>query len=274
MASDSERAARQMHEFNELTIGARTTDGSSAERNGDAPSGLMPPDSADGDGRGLGRDRIGVCGAIATEGATPHVRNRYERFMKPAFDRVGAVVMLLLLTPLLAAIAVAIRITMGRGVIFKQKRIGKDERLFTVYKFRTMRPDRRCSVCPPMNGQERRRTHKSPYHPLVTPVGRVLRQLSLDELPQLWNVVRGDMSLVGPRPELPWIVDRYEAWQHRRHEVKPGLTGLWQVTTRGNGVMHDRTDVDLEYLDRISLRTDVWLMLRTIPVMVGRRGSF
>jgi lipopolysaccharide/colanic/teichoic acid biosynthesis glycosyltransferase len=202
------------------------------------------------------------------------VLNRYERVVKPAMDRVLALVMLLVLSPVFAFIAVAIRTTMGRGVIFQQQRVGQNGRLFTLYKFRTMRPDRRLRPGLPINGQERRRTHKSPFHPLVTPVGRVLRKLSVDELPQLWNVLCGQMSMVGPRPELPWIVDGYEAWQHRRHLVKPGLTGLWQVTTRGDGVMHDRTDVDLEYLERVSFHRDLWIMLRTIPVMLARRGSY
>jgi len=180
--------------------------------------------------------------------------------------------MLLLLFPILTLIALLIRVKMGSGVIFKQTRVGRDERLFTVYKFRTMMPDRRRGSGVRTDGHERRRTHKSPQHPLVTPLGRVLRQLGLDELPQLWNVVRGDMSLVGPRPELPWIVERYDAWQHRRHAVKPGMTGLWQVTTRGVQLMHHRTDVDLDYLDRVCFRTDASLMLRTIPVMIRRRA--
>jgi len=202
------------------------------------------------------------------------VANRYERIVKPVMDRVVALVLLLLLSPVFAVIALAIRSTMGRGVIFHQERVGKDGRLFTLYKFRTMRPDRRRRPGPPLTGVERRRTHKSPFHPLVTPVGRVLRKLSVDELPQLWNVMCGQMSMVGPRPELPWIVEGYEPWQHLRHLVKPGLTGLWQVTTRGDGVMHDRTDVDLEYIDQMSFHRDVWIMLRTVPVMIARRGSF
>jgi lipopolysaccharide/colanic/teichoic acid biosynthesis glycosyltransferase len=100
-----------------------------------------------------------------------------------------------------------------------------------------------------------------------------LRRYSLDELPQLWNVVRGELSLVGPRPELVAIVNRYEPWQHARHAVKPGMTGLWQVTERGNGFMHEHTDVDLRYLKVVSLWTDLKIMLLTIPVVLGlRRG--
>jgi len=207
----------------------------------------------------------------------------YERFGKPLFDFVVAAMLLVLTAPVFIVLAIAVRLSMGPGVIFRQKRIGKGGRTFTVYKFRTMRPDRRKQTdgSPPSgptpstwDGVERRLSHKRPDHPLVTPVGAVLRKLSIDELPQLWNVVRGEMSIVGPRPELPGIVARYEGWQHRRHEVKPGLTGLWQVTARGTAVMHERTDVDIEYLSRIGFRTDLSLILRTIPVMLSREGAF
>jgi lipopolysaccharide/colanic/teichoic acid biosynthesis glycosyltransferase len=234
---------------------------------------LHQPTLAPGEGT-VGPGPKVVYGSVTGPNEPRRVPNRYERAIKPALDRVLALLMLVLLSPVFAFIALAIRTTMGRGVIFQQQRVGQDGRLFTLYKFRTMRPDRRRRPGLPINGQDRRRTHKSPFHPLVTPVGRVLRKLSVDELPQLWNVLCGQMSMVGPRPELPWIVDGYEAWQHRRHLVKPGLTGLWQVTTRGDGVMHDRTDVDLEYLERVSFHRDLWIMLRTIPVMLARRGSF
>jgi lipopolysaccharide/colanic/teichoic acid biosynthesis glycosyltransferase len=104
-------------------------------------------------------------------------------------------------------------------------------------------------------------------------VGRFLRKSSMDELPQFWNVVRGEMSLVGPRPELVEIVNRYEPWQHQRHVVKPGLTGLWQVTTRGSGMMHLHTDIDLEYIQTIGLRTDLRILLQTIPATLQRKGN-
>jgi lipopolysaccharide/colanic/teichoic acid biosynthesis glycosyltransferase len=261
-----------MHEDNELTIRTRTNKGLAVERNGESGSGSTTR-GPDGNKAGEAGDAV-FYGSVARPSETHRRPSRYERFVKPAMDRVLALFMLILLLPAFALIALAIRITMGPGVIFRQERVGKDGRLFTLYKFRTMRPDRRCSTIRPPGGEDRRRTHKSPFHPLVTPVGRILRKLSVDELPQLWNVVCGHMSMVGPRPELPWIVDGYEDWQHRRHEVKPGLTGLWQVTTRGEGVMHDRTDVDLAYLDRVTFQHDVWLMLCTIPVMLARRGSF
>jgi lipopolysaccharide/colanic/teichoic acid biosynthesis glycosyltransferase len=258
-----------MHEDNELMIRASTKPTSGVGRDGDSGEALD-----DLSGEDPISPLLAFYGSLASPSESERVANRYERHVKPALDRVLAVVLLLLLSPVFAFLALSIRCTMGRGVIFRQQRVGKNGRLFTLYKFRTMRPDRRRRPGPPLNGHERRRTHKSPFHPLVTPVGRVLRKLSVDELPQLWNVMCGQMSMVGPRPELPWIVDGYEPWQHLRHQVKPGLTGLWQVTTRGVGVMHDRTDVDLEYLERVSFRRDLSIMLRTIPVMIARRGSF
>jgi lipopolysaccharide/colanic/teichoic acid biosynthesis glycosyltransferase len=98
----------------------------------------------------------------------------------------------------------------------------------------------------------------------------MLRRYSLDEFPQLLNVARGDMSLIGPRPELPQIVAGYESWEHARHSVKPGLSGLWQVTERGNGLMHQHIQVDLDYADNVTLRTDLWILARTIPTLLGR----
>ncbi|MFO7961822.1 MAG: sugar transferase [Nitriliruptoraceae bacterium] len=124
----------------------------------------------------------------------------------------------------------------------------------------------------------RRRTHKTPDDPRHTPLGRFLRAYSLDELPQLINVLRGELSLVGPRPELPEVVASYEPWQHARHGVKPGITGLWQTTDRANGdPMHLHVDRDLEYIKRVSARTDATILLLTVPVLLGlsrgNRGS-
>ncbi len=192
--------------------------------------------------------------------------------MKPVVDRVAGAVLLVVATPLLAAAAAAVWATMGRPVVFVQERVGRHGRRFTMYKFRTMRPDRRRAPQPV--GDDRRKTHKSADDPRLTPVGAFLRRWSLDELPQLWNVVNGTMSLVGPRPELPEIVATYEPWQHARHAVKPGLTGLWQVSARGDQMMHEATGLDLEYLERLSFRTDARILLHTLPAALGRRPGF
>jgi lipopolysaccharide/colanic/teichoic acid biosynthesis glycosyltransferase len=158
-------------------------------------------------------------------------------------------------------------------VILRQERVGKSGAVFTIYKFRTMEPDRRLHDVAGF-GEERRLTHKHPNDPRLTPVGRFLRKWSLDELPQFWNVVRGEMSLVGPRPELPKIVAGYEPWQHARHWVKPGITGLWQISERGDRVMHECTETDLVYLDEISLTTDLKIMVLTPLAALGLRRGY
>jgi lipopolysaccharide/colanic/teichoic acid biosynthesis glycosyltransferase len=204
--------------------------------------------------------------------ALPDSARAYVHLVKPAFDRLVALVLILLLLPVLVAVAVAVRTGVGRGVVFRQRRIGLGGRQFTIYKFRTMTPDRRARRAP-FDGSDRRRTHKHPADPRLTAVGRVLRAWSLDELPQLWNVLCGDMSLVGPRPELPEIVAKYEPWQHERHQVKPGLTGLWQVSRRGDGLMHEHVALDIDYLKQVRFRTDLLILLLTIPAALGdRRG--
>ena len=125
----------------------------------------------------------------------------------------------------------------------------------------------------PFAGTDRRVTHKSDDDPRHTALGRLLRKTSLDEIPQFWNVALGQMSLVGPRPELVEVVARYQPWQHRRHEVKPGLTGPWQISQRGDVPMHEATDVDVAYVDDLSFRTDVMILLRTIPALLMRRSG-
>jgi len=194
----------------------------------------------------------------------------YARWGKPLLDRVLALLLLVLLSPLLALLMVAVRIDLGSPVLFRQQRVGLHGRTFAMVKLRTMRPDRRRADLP-FEGPDRRRTHKHPADPRLTRFGRFLRAWSLDELPQLVHVLRGEMSLVGPRPELVSVVARYEPWQHRRHLVKPGLTGLWQVTERGSTPMHERTDLDLEYVRRLSPVTDLGILLRTVPAALGRR---
>lgn len=197
----------------------------------------------------------------------------YLRLVKPTIDRAVALVLLLLLLPVVVAVAVAVRVRLGRGVLYRQQRVGLGGEPFTIYKFRTMLPDRRS----PQDGKpaeaDRRTTHKTDHDPRHTPLGRFLRRWSLDELPQLWNVLLGDMSLIGPRPELVNIVGQYEPWQHRRHDVRPGLTGLWQVTKRGDGeLMRYHTDTDIEYVEQACLRLDMWIMAMTVPVLLGRQG--
>ena len=204
--------------------------------------------------------------------ATVPIDTGYVRYVKPVIDRVGGFALLVVAMPVILFVALSVRISLGTGVVFTQDRIGQGGSCFRIYKFRTMRPSRRREH-KGFEGDDRRQTHKHPEDPRMSAVGRVLRRLSLDELPQLINVVKGDMSLVGPRPELVDIVEDYEPWQHRRHSVKPGLTGLWQVSARERP-MHEATDVDLEYVDAISFLTDVRILLRTIPAALGRKKGW
>lgn len=197
----------------------------------------------------------------------PHA---YARYVKPAMDRVIASLLLLVLAPVFLLTSAVVLLTLGRPLFYVQTRVGHRGAHFDVFKFRTMRPDRRHQAA--RVAIDRRRYHKRMDDPRHVPAGRLLRALHLDELPQLLNVLRGEMSLVGPRPELPRIVEAYEPWQHQRHQVRPGITGLWQVSRRGQP-MYEHVDLDIAYIDRISFWTDVRLMLLTIPSALARRGQ-
>lgn len=197
----------------------------------------------------------------------------YGARVKPVIDRLVAGLLLLLFLPLMFAVSVLIWLNMGLPIIYKQQRVGLNGAPFDFFKFRTMIPDRRRQNVP-IDGPERRHVHKSPDDPRVPPLGKGLRSLRLDELPQFWNVVRGDMSLVGPRPEMPDIVERYEEWQHRRHTVKPGITGPWQISDHNGHLMHECTDIDLDYVDDVRFSRDMAILLRTPFAMFGRRGGY
>ncbi len=197
----------------------------------------------------------------------------YVNWIKRAFDVLGSTVLLAVLSPLMALIVVAIRLESGGDIIFRQERVGRNGKLFTVYKFRTMIPDRRdCQL--PYLGSERRRSHKSRRDPRVTTVGALLRRTSLDELPQFVNVLKGEMSFIGPRPELPSIVSSYEPWQHERHLVRPGLSGWWQVVGRSDLPMHQNTVLDIYYVRNCSLHLDIEIFFRTFGALFRGRGAF
>lgn len=197
----------------------------------------------------------------------------YEIALKPAIDRLGGLVLALLSLPVVALVAIAVRLRMGSPVLFKQERVGRGGLPFTVYKFRTMADTRRV-VQVSYIGPDRRITHKSPDDPRLTSLGRFLRRWSLDEIPQFWNVVGGQMSLVGPRPELVSIVETYEPWQHERHTVKPGITGPWQVSLRGDVPMHEATDVDVAYARKVTMIGDLRILFQTIPTVLGLRKGY
>jgi lipopolysaccharide/colanic/teichoic acid biosynthesis glycosyltransferase len=191
--------------------------------------------------------------------------------VKPVLDFAAAALLLIVLSPVWLMVALIVRASLGRGVIFRQQRVGRGGAAFTIYKFRSMELDRRKSQVP-FDGVDRRLSHKRDDDPRHTNLGRFLRKSRLDELPQLWNVMMGQMSLVGPRPELTQVVDRYEPWQHERHQVKPGLTGYWQISSRSGGLALDGVDLDIDYLREISFFTDLRVLLRTVPVALRRTG--
>lgn len=206
-----------------------------------------------------------VCDASAPAGW-------YERWGKRGFDVAVSATVLLLVAPVMAVVWLVLRAQLGRDVVISQDRVGRGGETFGMLKFRTMLWSRRGSD-QPFDGPDRRLSHKADHDPRHTPVGRFLRKLSLDELPQLMNVLRGDMSLVGPRPELAVVVDGIDERAHPRHRVRPGMTGEWQVSVRQHGVpLHECFDHDLPYLDRITLRNDLGIMVRTVGVVVGRGG--
>jgi len=206
-------------------------------------------------------------------GRPPHVPGTYERFVKPPMDRISGMVFGVLLLPILIPLMLGTWLTMGRPAIFTQKRVGRHGKPFTVYKLRTMRHDRRQEQVP-FDGEDRRRVHKSHNDPRVTQYGQFLRKWSLDETPQFLNVALGHMSLVGPRPELVEIVEmKYGGWQHQRHQVKPGLTGIWQISDQRQELMYQATHIDVMYLDRISFREDMRILLLTVPAALGYRKN-
>ena len=201
------------------------------------------------------------------------VRTAYERWWKRSLDLVLASALVLVMLPVILLIAFAIRVGLGKGVLYSQQRVGRDGQPFTIWKFRTMRPDRRTRSDVPVE-QDRRQQHKTVADPRHTGLGRLLRRLSLDELPQLLNVLRGDMSLVGPRPEVLSIAEERGYLDHVRHQVRPGMTGPYQVSDlRYNGDLRDGLDVDADYVQRVSLRSDLRYLFRTVAVMLGRSSS-
>jgi exopolysaccharide biosynthesis polyprenyl glycosylphosphotransferase len=204
----------------------------------------------------------------------PAPAGHFQLLGKRALDLAVSAFLLLLAWPLLAAIALAIKLTSGGGVLFRQTRCGLNGRVFTLLKFRTMVEDAELMRADllhlnEMNGP----VFKVRHDPRVTALGRFLRRFSLDELPQLWNVLKGDMSLVGPRPPIPEEVARYARWQRRRLSMKPGLTCLWQISGR-NDVDFDRwIALDLEYIDTWSPSLDFKILLKTIPVVLSGKGA-
>jgi len=198
-----------------------------------------------------------------------------RRLFKEAFDRTLSVLILLAALPAIAVIAVAVKATSPGPVFFKQKRVGQNGREFTLWKFRSMRADAE-AVRKELEDQNEKDAvlFKMKRDPRVTSVGRVLRRLSLDELPQILNVVRGDMSLVGPRPPLPDEVAAYRSDVRRRLLVKPGLTGLWQVSGRSDLTWEESVRLDLHYVENWSVALDAMILWKTVGAVLRGRGAY
>jgi exopolysaccharide biosynthesis polyprenyl glycosylphosphotransferase len=204
--------------------------------------------------------------------------DRLSRTVKRTMDVSLSLLVLLVLLPLELLAAAAIVVESGRPVFFKQQRVGKNGRRFTVYKFRTMTQDAESHLkeLEAQNelGDSGGRMFKMRKDPRVTRVGAILRKLSLDEFPQFLNVVRGEMSVVGPRPPLPEEVERYEREHLYRLRALPGITGLWQVSGRNELSFEDMVRLDRYYLDNWSLGLDLSIILRTIPIVFTGRGAY
>ena len=225
-----------------------------------------------------------------------HDRQHWYRRIKRVSDVALSLIALILLSPLLLIIAIAIKLDSPGPVIFRQQRVRGDQdpqdlhpekRVFTFYKFRSMRKDadqntHRKYVTELINGNHKAANNgdkKAPIYKMtrdrrVTRVGRVLRRTSLDELPQLLNVLKGAMSLVGPRPALPYEVAQYQDWHRERLSVTPGITGLWQISGRSQLTFKEMAALDIEYAQRRSLELDLIILVKTMPAVLSSKGAW
>jgi exopolysaccharide biosynthesis polyprenyl glycosylphosphotransferase len=200
--------------------------------------------------------------------------NEYHLWMKRAFDVSLSTLLLVTLSPLFALVALLVKLTSRGPVIFSQMRCGLNGRRFLLFKFRSMHEDahQRKHEVAHLNELDGP-AFKMSRDPRVTPLGRVLRRLSIDEWPQLFNILKGEMSFVGPRPPLPEEVEQYERWQRRRLRMKPGLTCLWALEGRNNLDFRRWMRLDLDYIEHWSLLLDMKIIFRTIPRVLSGKGA-
>lgn len=189
-----------------------------------------------------------------------HKKGIYEKFIKFILDRLLSLIALILLSPILLVVAALVRVKLGTPVIFKQERPGYKGKIFTLYKFRSM------------TDKKDEKGELLPDDVRLTPFGQKLRSTSLDELPELFNILKGDMSIVGPRPLLVKYLPLYNAHQRRRHDVRPGLTGYAQVNGRNAISWEDKFDMDVKYVDNISFALDCKIILKTIHTVFSHEG--
>jgi exopolysaccharide biosynthesis polyprenyl glycosylphosphotransferase len=227
----------------------------------------------------LFRQSLGEIGGMPVLSISGGKLTWLELFAKRAFDVVGAALLIVLCLPLWLVTTVLVKLTSPGPVLFRQTRLGKNGRRFTMFKFRTMRADaeRMLAESRELYEQYVLNNYKFPQgrDPRLTRIGGVLRALSIDELPQLLNVLRGEMSLVGPRPIVPAEIEKYEEFAPLFLSVKPGLTGHWQVNGRSEVKEYGRrVELDLEYIRDQSMRTDFGILLRTVPTVLRRKGAY
>ena len=180
----------------------------------------------------------------------------YAKHGKYLLDFVAAFLLILIFSPLMILIAILIKLSSRGPIFFSHKRVGFRNKLFVILKFRSLHIDTPSYSEKPDSNEDIR----------ITSIGKWIRKTSLDELPQLFNVLKGDMSLVGPRPEMPFLAEKYEEWENQRHLVRPGMTGLWQLSPRRRGSIRDGISVDLKYIENLSLWNDFKILLRTFRV--------
>jgi exopolysaccharide biosynthesis polyprenyl glycosylphosphotransferase len=210
---------------------------------------------------------------VTVLGINPPVLPRSSRFMKRSLDILGSASMLILLAPVIGLIALAVKLGSRGAVFFKQSRIGRGGRPFALFKFRTMVVDAEQRTKELLEQSRDPGWLKLDHDPRITTVGRFLRLTSLDELPELWNVFKGDMSLVGPRPLIESEDCQIGGWARSRLDLTPGITGLWQVLGRTNIPFEEMIKLDYLYVTNWSLWTDIRLILKTLPVVLTRRGA-
>lgn len=238
-------------EFGQMTTAATVERGTAQGRVSELrPCAVCPPL-----GKPLGRFNVAVCPAAQT--------SRTTELLIRLLDVVGSLAGLVFASPVLVLTVVLIRVTAGKPVLFRQERVGLRGRVFTLYKFRTMINDAEKHVGPVWASRDDDR---------VTPVGRILRKTRFDELPQLFNILRGDMSLVGPRPERPFFVERHKTLQGLRLAVKPGLTGLAQIRGLYDLKPAHKVKYDCLYIQKRCLLLNIYILLRTIPALFTKMG--
>jgi lipopolysaccharide/colanic/teichoic acid biosynthesis glycosyltransferase len=221
--------------------------------------------------------KFAVADGSVLSSTKPWRASRVERATKRALDVALAAILLVLLSPLLLAIAISVALSSGLPVIYRQWRLGRDGKAFTFFKFRSMRRGADRALDRHLRSDAAAQAEWQVFQnlgadPRVTPTGRILRQLSLDELPQLWNVLKGDMSLVGPRPCMERQASLHaDGWAHYC-ALRPGITGLWQVSGRNRLTYRQRVELDVEYVDRWSLALDLVILVRTFRAVLAGGG--